>query len=215
MIQCNGIWLPDHEVHLQPHIEKGPEINGAGTYQYAKLEMALRYVKSFRLAVDIGAHVGLWARVLATCFERVEAFEPMPAHRDCFIRNVTADNVVLYDCALGSRKGEIRMTTYVGNSGHSHVAETGEIVVPMTTLDSVGLDVVDFIKLDTEGYEREVLYGAVDTLKRCRPTLIVEQKPANGSRYGGGDHGALRFLEKLGARIVAQKAGDYVLTWGP
>lgn len=213
MIQCHGIWLPDHDTHFAPSLAKGPLVDGAGTYQYAKLELALRYVKQWRTAVDIGAHVGLWARILATRFERVEAFEPMPEHRDCFVRNVTADNVVLHGCALGAREGEIRMTTYTGNSGHSHVAETGEIAVPMLTLDSFGLEDVDFIKLDTEGYEREVLYGAVETLKRCKPTLIVEQKPHNGSRYGGGDTAALRFLEKLGARIVAQKAGDYVLVW--
>lgn len=213
MIQCRGIWLPYHETHLQPHIEKSPQIEGSGTYQYSKLEMALRHVKERRVAVDIGAHVGLWSRVLAMKFDRVEAFEPMPAHRDCFVLNVTAENVILHPYALGASEGEARMATFHGNSGHSHVAETGEILVPMRTLDSFGLKDVDFVKIDCEGYERHVLLGAVETLKRSKPTLIVEQKPRNGSRYGHGDHGALRLLERLGARIVAQKAGDYVMTW--
>ena len=213
MIQCRGIWLPEHEQHLQSHIERNPEVDGAGTYQYPKLEMALRHVKQFRVAVDIGAHVGLWTRILATRFERVEAFEPMPAHRECFALNVRAENVRLHDCALGASEGEVSMTTFAGNSGHSHVTDDGEIVVPMRTLDSCGLEDVDFIKIDVEGYERHVLLGAVETLRRCRPTLIVEQKPRNGSRYGHGDHGALHLLEKLGAKIVAQKAGDYVLIW--
>jgi FkbM family methyltransferase len=213
MIQCRGIWLPSHEEHLLPHIEGSPIIDGAGTYQYAKLEMALRHVKQFRVAVDIGAHVGLWSRVLASRFDRVEAFEPMPEHRDCFVLNVAADNVSLHDCALGASEAEARMTIFHGNSGHSHVADGGEVVVPMLTLDSFGLEDVDFCKIDVEGYERNVILGAIDTLKRCKPTLIVEQKPRNGSRYGHGDHGALRLLERLGAKTVAQKAGDYVMVW--
>ena len=55
--------------------------------------------------------------------------------------------------------------------------------------------------------------GAVETLKRCKPAIIVEQKANNGSRYGYDDRAALPFLEELGARIVAEKARDYVLVW--
>ena len=55
MIQCRGIWLPDGEEHLIPHIEKGPLVDGKGTYQLHKLEMALAHVKQFRRAADAGA----------------------------------------------------------------------------------------------------------------------------------------------------------------
>jgi FkbM family methyltransferase len=213
MFRHCDVWLPDGEKHLLPHIDKGPKVNGWGTYQYHKLEMALRYVKQFRLALDCGGHIGLWSRVLATRFDRVEAFEPLPLHRECFALNVTAENVVLHGCALGAKEGEIRITTDSAHSMASHVAEDGETVVPMLTLDSFGFEDVDFIKIDVEGYEREVFYGAVDTLQRCKPTLIIEQKPKQGSRYGGGDQSALRFLERLGAKVVAEKAGDYVLVW--
>jgi FkbM family methyltransferase len=213
MIQCNGIWLPDHEQHLIPHIEKSPVVDGAGTYQYHKLEMALGHVRQFRRAVDVGGHVGTWARVLATRFEAVEAFEPMPAHRECFVENVTAPNVNLYACALGAAESEVNMTTYAGNSGHSHVADNGEIRAQMRTLDSFAFRDVDFLKIDTEGYELEVLRGAVRTLKRCKPVIIVEQKADNGRRYGYDDRAALPFLHAMGARVVAERARDYVLVW--
>lgn len=213
MIECRGIWLPDQETHLQSHIEAGPEVDGLGTYQLYKLELALRYVKNHRVAVDIGAHVGLWSRILAKRFDKVEAFEPLLVHRECFSLNVLSDNVVLHDCALDLAEGEVRMMMYPGNSGHSHVVEIGGMVVPTKTLDNFDLEDVDFIKIDCEGYERHVVVGAIDTLERCKPTLIVEQKPSNGSRYGHGDLGAVRLLEKLGARVVAQKSGDFVMMW--
>lgn len=215
MIQYAGLWLPDGENHLIPEIAKSPMVDGIGTYQLSKIEMALFHVKQFRTAVDVGAHVGTWSRILAKRFGRVEAFEPKPAHCECFERNVDAANVRLHRCALGSSPGEVQLTTPDGNSGHTYIVAygDGETNAEMRTLDEFGFDDVDFIKLDTEGYEERVLLGALQTLKRCRPTLIVEQKPNNGRRYGGDDHAALKLLKRLGAQIVAQKSGDYVMTW--
>ena len=81
--QVRGIWLPETEEHLIPHIERGPEFAGAGTYQLHKFQAAFPYIKNFRHAVDIGAHVGLWSRILARCFTRLTAFEPIENHRAC------------------------------------------------------------------------------------------------------------------------------------
>jgi FkbM family methyltransferase len=213
MKEICGIWLPDHEEHLLPHILKGPLVDGKGTYQLPKIQLALSHTKGRRFAVDVGAHVGLISRILAMDFEHVEAFEPLPDHQQCFTQNVWAENVTLHGCALGSAPGEVMICRFPGNSGHSHVADHGDIAVPLQTLDSFELEAVDFVKIDTEGYERDVLLGAIETLKRCRPTLMVEQKPNNGRRYGGDDYAALKLLERLGARRVAQKAGDYILVW--
>lgn len=213
MKQCGGLWLPNHEQHLVAYIEGSPKIDGKGTYQLHKLEMALAHVGQRRVALDIGAHVGTWSRILAARFDRVEAFEPMPDHCDCFRRNVLADNVALHEVALGARAGEAKLRLTSGNSGHTHIAPDGQLAVEMHTLDEYAFDEVDFVKIDCEGYEHDVLMGGLETLRRCRPVLIVEQKPNNGRRYGHGDHGALDLLKRMGARVVAQKAGDYVLTW--
>jgi methyltransferase FkbM-like protein len=48
------------------------------------------------------------------------------------------------------------------------------IEVPMATLDSVYDGQVGFIKIDVEGHEQAVLDGAVQTIRRCRPRLLVE-----------------------------------------
>nr|WP_245933001.1 FkbM family methyltransferase [Caballeronia novacaledonica] len=46
--------------------------------------------------------------------------------------------------------------------------------VPMISIDSLALERVDFIKIDVEGMEMDVLKGAAETLKRCAPVLLVE-----------------------------------------
>lgn len=213
MIECCGIFLPDYETHLLPYLDSAPTVDGKGTYQLHKLKLALGYVKQRRLAVDAGAHVGLFSRILAMEFERVEAFEPVPAHRECFMCNITANNVTLHAFALGAIKGQVSLTIAQGNSGSTHIATMGggEVTADMATLDSFGFTDLDFLKIDCEGYEENVLKGAIATLKRCRPVVLVEQKPNNGRRYGPTDYGALKVLERLGGKTVASKAGDYVV----
>lgn len=215
MKQFGGWQFPDGEEHLIEWMGKSNTVvKGRLSYQYNKIEMALGHIRNWRRAVDVGSHIGLWADHLAPRFENVEAFEPMPEHQRCFAANVTAANVKLHPVALGSGEGVARMTAYPGNSGHSHVATNGSgLQVPLYTLDGYAFEAVDFIKIDTEGYELEILRGAIETLKRCRPTLIVEQKANNGSRYGYDDRAALPFLDDLGYRVVAERARDYVLVW--
>src|SRR5688572_32728595 len=88
MKKIKGIWLPDGDTHFAAHLEAGPEHDGAGTYQFAKIDMAMKMVPTERrgMALDIGGHVGLWSRVLASCFRGVIAFEPVPHLAECFRR---------------------------------------------------------------------------------------------------------------------------------
>lgn len=44
----------------------------------------------------------------------------------------------------------------------------------MVKVDALNFGRVDFIKIDVEGFEKEVLHGATDTIKRCRPQMLIE-----------------------------------------
>jgi len=48
---------------------------GPALISFGKFQSAFPYIKNFRHAIDVGAHVGLWARVFARCFARLTAFE--------------------------------------------------------------------------------------------------------------------------------------------
>jgi FkbM family methyltransferase len=140
-----------------------------------------------RLALDIGANVGSYTRLLAERFDAVHAFEPGPAsgelHRCCDGN----ERVRIIDAAVGARAGELNLKLYAHHTHASAFADdvldtitrgasTGSMRVPVVASDELGypLAPVDFVKIDTEGYECEVLQGARQTLELNMPALLVE-----------------------------------------
>lgn len=213
MFQHQGVWLPDGEKHFPDWMDRNGEIvEGRGTYQIKKLREALRYTRNFRLAVDVGAHVGLWAMHLAARFQLLHAYEPVSEFRQCFALNVEAANVVIHPCALGAASGKVGMAYDRADSGGTHVGGEGEI--SLEPLDLYGLENVDFIKIDCEGYEHHVIEGAKATLLRCRPCVIVEQKPHKlGPNFGIKGTPAVDALRALGAEVRTVMSGDYIMNW--
>ena len=207
-----GGWqFPDHEKHLLVWLAKvNDKRDGRLRYQGKKQDAALKFCRSRAVAVDVGAHVGLWSYYLAREFDVVHAFEPVAEHRACFAKNITAANVVLYDCALGDHERSVAIHTSEGSSGDSWVKGDGDI--PMRRLDDFALN-VSFIKLDCEGGELHALKGAEETLKRCHPCVIVEQKPGKAQQFGLEETAAVDYLRSLGAHLRTAISGDYVLAW--
>ena len=82
-------------------------------------------------------------------------------------------------------------------------------VVPIIPLDDLTLDLA-FVKIDVEGFEPEVLRGLLGTLKRCKPTLMIEH-------VAGQEGSVLSILGPLGyepyvynpeARILSPFRGE-------
>src|SRR5688572_5898823 len=119
MKQINGIWFPDHEEHFQQWAVGRPY--GKWTYQKSKLDTVMQFVRSRKVAVDVGGHCGLWSKEMVNMFDHVHAFEPISVHRDCFSLNVKKDNYSLYPYALGEKDAMVGMHTTQGSSGDSWV----------------------------------------------------------------------------------------------
>lgn len=218
MIPFDHWFLPPGETHLQEWMTTANRrVDGRLTYQYHKYEAAMRYVTRRHRAVDVGAHCGLWSYWMARDFDKVDAFEPVPAHRDCWSANLMGyrRKTVLYACALGDRIGTVSLTPGVVSTGDTCVTpDVTSGSVQMLPLDSFyDIRDVDLLKIDCEGWELFVLRGAEKLLRRDHPVVIVEQKPGHASKYGIGDRDALAFLGVLGYVHREENNGDVVLTW--
>lgn len=222
MIEHQGIWLPDGETHLTKWMTQSGEIvDGKGTYQIKKLRAAMLHCRTtFRTAVDVGAHVGMWTMQLAKMFKFVHSFEPVAAHRECFERNLDMgggqhcllDNVELYPYALGDHEGSVSIVTAPTSSGDSRVGVGIGGDIPLVKLDDFGvIKDVDFIKLDCEGYELLALKGGEQIIRRDLPTIIVEQKPGRAQTFGLPERGAVEWLGTLGYRCAQEMSGDFIM----
>lgn len=214
MIRFDQWCFPDGETHLPKRMAKwNLRVDGRLTYQYPLYDLARSTCTETRVAVDVGAHVGLLSFWMVRDFSQVMAFEPVEAHRDCWAMNVPArPDDRLYPFALGAREDSVRMAAPAPSStGGTRV--TGPGPIPMRTLDSFQFDVVDLLKIDCEGYEIDVLAGAKATIARCRPVVAVEQRAKLTTTFGHGSQDAVKWLRQLGAKLVWTDQHDYILTF--
>jgi hypothetical protein len=84
--------------------------------------------------------------------------------------------------------------------------------IPCQSLDDFGFTNVDFIKVDVEGYENNIVKSGEKTIRDNRPIIIVEQKKRT-LRYDQYKHEAISTLSKWGMSIAWEIKGDYCLTW--
>jgi FkbM family methyltransferase len=132
-------------------------------------------------AVDVGAWWGPWTYWLSRRAASVWAFEPNPELAS-FLTRVVSPNVRVENVALSDRTGEETLFAprEVGRDALATLSaahtEPGArtIEVPLRPLDEYRLEGVQFIKIDVEGHELEVLLGAEETLASWAPTLLVE-----------------------------------------
>jgi FkbM family methyltransferase len=213
MKQVAGIWLPDDDTHFAKALAESPMVDGHGTYQLAKIEKCLAVTERRRVALDIGAHVGLWSVILAKYFQMVHAFEPVPQLRECWGLNTEhCNNVMVQPVALGDHTGTVHMKYVLGNTGNSRIDVEG-VQVPMVTLDSLEPMGVDLIKIDVEGFEYNVLCGAEKTIREQKPVVLIEQKPGNAEIFGRKRFDASTLLELWGMQLLWEKAGDRCYGW--
>jgi len=150
----------------------------------------LRYlVNPAKTSVDAGANKGVYTYFLAGLSRHVYAYEPNPKIFGLLRRSVRRSNVTLRPIALSDVTGEDRLIVPRRKGGYSNQLATlrkdkfeGEILeLPVETrrLDDEEVGEVGFIKIDVEGFERNVLTGAARTLEKMRPILLVEIEEAH------------------------------------
>jgi FkbM family methyltransferase len=164
------------------------------------------------LLVDVGANVGasLLQMKLGAPNSRFRCLEPSRRFVKALTRTVRSNgwtDVRVERIAAGSQRG--RSTLFVNPTTASIVAAAyggrtplGPEEIEVRTLDELLVDEprLDLLKIDTDGFEYDVLLGARVTLARLRPALFFELDPGL-LRWGGRDpEQLLALLEEMGYR---------------
>lgn len=216
MQRFNGWHIPDYDTHYIEHLAS----KGIKGYEYQKepRNHALEKVKKFRTALDIGGNVGFWSRDMCKRFERVEIFEPDPSNIECLTLNLKGhDNYRLHQIGLGIEntqkefyKSNVSSGAHTFNPAHLTEGGFSKSVLEIKTLDSFNLTEVDFIKIDTQGSELDILQGAKQTLIENNCVLNVEIEQKNPKQVEMGKP-IFEFMESIDYEKLVRYKRDEVL----
>ena len=210
-----GWWLPKEDQHFEDYFSKSIQVGDKRLYQPQHIDRCFHHIKNRKqTAIDVGGHCGFWSFYLGGNFKKVYAFEPVEIFRECFKKNIPHENVELVPIALGNENGFVSMNVELENTGATHVSNKTDVLnkVELKKLDDYEFTDIDFIKIDVEGYENQVVLGAKETLLRNKPIIIVEQKGFS-DRFNETQFEAIDNLKSYGAKVIDQVVKDYILSW--
>jgi len=135
--------------------------------------------------IDVGAYIGDWAVIVGKYYKaKVIAVEPSKRAFQCLIDNIHLNSldeqIVAVNYALSSKDGEISMYIDEGSGFAVSTTQPDQVTCKTTarTLDSLlkelSVSRIDLLKIDTEGFEYEILKSAMSAITRFKPKIIVE-----------------------------------------
>lgn len=164
------------------------QIIGTGSFEPESMSAVSRLVREGDVILDVGANIGYYTvrfAKLVGAGGRVIAAEPTRHYRNILERNVAENgltNVQILDYGFSDRAEAVRIdigpssATMHSPAGFDRVLfqETIKISRLDDVADSLGLQRLDFVKIDVDGHEPFVLRGAWAVLRRYSPIILME-----------------------------------------
>ena len=188
-----GWLLPNWDNHFENALI---QYSDGWEYQKKQRDFALSYVKGKDIAIDIGANIGFWSKDLCKKFSNVWAFEPHKENILCFKKNLKDfKNWRLEEIALSNENkndailfsspkecGNISLSvngvTHATTNQTLNFSDLNTSKVNVKKLDNY-IDIfegknIDFIKVDCQGHEKEIVQGGLNILKKHNCVVVLE-----------------------------------------
>ena len=179
IIEADGLkWFvrPDSKIGKCTQDMLGP--NQREQYNFDVLK---KHSGENKVFVDVGANVGGFAIRMAEHYGKVIAFEPNSYNFKALEENIKLNDTKGLQAWMLAVGDENKMVDISIRGGGSRISEEGAkhgnikyTKVKCIRLDEFSIDKVDVMKIDTEGYEEQVLIGAKEIIERDKPVLILE-----------------------------------------
>lgn len=136
----------------------------------------MRYVKKFDTVITAGGNCGMYVRFYKNYFKDVYTFEPDELCYYCLDQNCVGEGYHKFNGGLGNTNEPLTLVKSPAPTNHGMhriINQPGSI--DMYRIDDLELTECDLIHLDVEGFEGEVLKGAIETIKEFKPVIILER----------------------------------------
>ncbi|RCW83350.1 FkbM family methyltransferase [Paracoccus lutimaris] len=190
----------DHDVVQRAHSK-------SNFYERDDLDVIARYFPRDGVFADIGANVGnhsVFAGMIMGA-SKIIPFEPNPIAQEIFVANMILNRMIdrvdfsFFTYGLSDKMDEgLAMRWNPNNLGGGRIVRSDSAVGNVVVIrgDDAFKDLhVDFLKIDVEGLELEVLDGLRETITRLRPTIFIEIDNRNADAF-------LKWVEANGYRIA-------------
>ena len=192
----HGIAIIEEDTHICKWVKESGRLD----HDQNMLPLIGKYLKEGDTVIDIGAYIGdhtIYYSKKVGPTGKVLAFEPNKEAFECLNYNLGQyNNTQCYNLAVGEKVGKISIDDSCVNKGMAHIKEGNDIDV--ITLDLVSLTSLNFIKIDCEGFEIEVLKGAKNTINHFKPIMLIEINDATLNRYGKDRKEVFELLDSYG-----------------
>ena len=157
----------------------------SGSYDPETSFFLRKFLNSNCIAIDVGANVGALTLLMAKQCDkgRIIAIEPGPQSYLRLMDNLTLNPkllelVTICKVGVSDKKGELFWGEDPENLGNASLLENTGTLVEVQTLDNIieenNLKRLDFIKIDVEGMEYEVIKGGINSIRKYHPTIYYE-----------------------------------------
>ena len=177
------------------------------------------------IVLDVGSNIGETLLHFAKIVGPqgfVYGFEPVSETFEKCRKNISLNpfsNLMLLQTALSDVEEELfydaRTFNNSGGISMSKIQHAGSNMTTSCKLDSFiskqNVGQVDFIKIDVEGFETNILKGAKETCLRLKPLLYVEVDDANLKSKGSSADELLHLIESYGYRIQEKIRNPYAI----
>lgn len=174
-----------------------------GVYEISFQRVIQELLSEDDIAIDVGANIGLTSIILSRHLVRgrVYSFEPSSISFELLNLNLKTNdcsNVSVENKAVSDTEATL---DFRDNSAYGYILKNPEIAknaeVKSITLDNYfsNQEKIDFIKIDVEGLEPEVINGAINLIRSLKPLIYLEFN--SYCLIAHGNHNPLEFLEKL------------------
>ena len=141
-------------------------------------EVVNKWVKESDTMLMAGGNAGLYPYLYSHKFDTVFTFEPDGLNFECLTENCKGHRIIKFNAGLSDKNGFCGIQLAINNTGMHKLADMDSnnvfYKIFTMTIDSLNLENLDFIHLDTEGHELAIFKKAVKTIKKCRPKILSD-----------------------------------------